>query len=69
VEEFVAWCEEQGEDPERARAQYTAERLRTGEAIAWPPGRNDPCWCGSSSKYKKCCGPAGAMPMHAGHSA
>jgi len=20
------------------------------------PGRNDPCWCGSGRKYKKCCG-------------
>lgn len=24
--------------------------------IAWPPGRNDPCWCGSGTKYKRCCG-------------
>jgi SWIM/SEC-C metal-binding protein len=22
-----------------------------------PPGRNDPCICGSGKKYKKCCGP------------
>jgi tetratricopeptide (TPR) repeat protein len=22
----------------------------------WPPGRNEPCWCGSSVKYKRCCG-------------
>jgi uncharacterized protein YecA (UPF0149 family) len=21
-----------------------------------PPGRNDPCPCGSGKKYKKCCG-------------
>lgn len=21
-----------------------------------PPGRNDPCFCGSKKKYKKCCG-------------
>jgi SEC-C motif-containing protein len=20
------------------------------------PGRNEPCWCGSGKKYKKCCG-------------
>ena len=20
------------------------------------PGRNDPCWCGSGRKHKKCCG-------------
>jgi tetratricopeptide (TPR) repeat protein len=25
--------------------------------LAWPPGRNDPCWCGSRAKYKKCCLP------------
>ncbi|WP_350280385.1 SEC-C domain-containing protein [Kribbella sp. HUAS MG21] len=25
--------------------------------ITWPPGRNEPCWCGSTSKYKKCCLP------------
>ena len=24
--------------------------------IPWPPGRNEPCWCGSGRKYKKCCG-------------
>lgn len=21
----------------------------------WPPGRNEACWCGSGTKYKKCC--------------
>ena len=21
----------------------------------WPPGRNEPCWCGCGVKYKKCC--------------
>ncbi|MGW6199723.1 SEC-C domain-containing protein [Kribbella sp. NPDC055110] len=24
--------------------------------VRWPPGRNQPCWCGSESKYKRCCG-------------
>jgi hypothetical protein len=28
-----------------------------GPRLAWPPGRNDPCWCGSGAKYKKCCLP------------
>jgi hypothetical protein len=23
----------------------------------WVPGRNDPCWCGSGKKFKKCCLP------------
>jgi tetratricopeptide (TPR) repeat protein len=27
-----------------------------GNAISWPPARNAPCWCGSTAKYKKCCG-------------
>ncbi|MFI5735262.1 SEC-C domain-containing protein [Kribbella sp. NPDC051587] len=26
--------------------------------VAWPPGRNQPCWCGSEMKYKRCCGAA-----------
>ena len=26
-------------------------------SMAWPPGRNEPCWCGSTLKYKKCCLP------------
>lgn len=30
-----------------------------GPRLAWPPGRNDPCWCGSRAKYKKCCLPRG----------
>lgn len=25
-------------------------------SVTWPPGRNDACWCGSGSKYKRCCG-------------
>ncbi len=55
---IVAWCAEHDEDPEEARAAYAAHRMRDGEAIPWPPGRNEPCWCGSGRKYKKCCGPA-----------
>ena len=56
VEEFVEWCADRGEDPEAARAGYAAECYRLGGGIDWPPGRNDPCWCGSGRKYKKCCG-------------
>jgi tetratricopeptide (TPR) repeat protein len=43
-------------DP-KTRAGY-AERLAAGSGqIGWPPERNGPCWCGSGSKYKKCCLP------------
>lgn len=27
-----------------------------GTVVEWPPGRNQVCWCGSGTKYKKCCG-------------
>ena len=64
VDEYAAWCAEHDEDPEEARAAYAARRIQDGDAIPWPPGRNDPCWCGSGRKYKKCCGPAPARPMH-----
>jgi uncharacterized protein YecA (UPF0149 family) len=63
VDDFVAWCGEHGEDPEDARAAYAAHSVANGEAIPWPPGRNEPCWCGSQRKYKKCCGTAQAAPM------
>jgi tetratricopeptide (TPR) repeat protein len=31
--------------------------LDESHETAWPPGRNEPCWCGSGQKYKKCCRP------------
>ena len=65
VDDFVAWCDDRGEDPEHARASYAAQQLRLGHAIDWPPGRNEPCWCGSERKYKKCCGRAEAAPLNA----
>lgn len=40
-----------------ARSGLAAEVARTGRDLPWPPGRNQPCWCGSGRKYKKCCGP------------
>lgn len=64
VDDFVAWCDKEGEDPEHARASYAAEVLHLGRALDWPPGRNEQCWCSSQRKYKKCCGRADAAPMH-----
>lgn len=47
-----------GGDPteEDTRAAYAEEVVAAGGGIAWPPARNDRCWCGSAAKYKKCCG-------------
>ncbi|QUR69573.1 hypothetical protein F6B93_03880 [Mycobacterium spongiae] len=58
VAPFTAWCAEQGRPPDsNARASY-ADRLAADSdpsVVTWPPGRNEPCWCGSRRKYKKCC--------------
>lgn len=61
LEDFAAI---EGEDPGTAemRASYAAEVLAQGLAIVWPPERNQPCWCGSGRKYKKCCGPVPVAP-------
>lgn len=58
VDAYVAWAAAAGLDPADGAVleDYAQERHRAGAAIAWPPGRNDPCWCGSGRKYKKCCG-------------
>ena len=55
---FLAWCREHDRDPADARAGYSAALARRGDPslIGWPPGRNQPCWCGSGRKYKQCCG-------------
>jgi len=38
--------EEEEEDPDR----FIPEPIKRSAT----PGRNDPCWCGSGKKYKKC---------------
>jgi tetratricopeptide (TPR) repeat protein len=43
-------------DDGATRSRFSAELDRRGETIAWPSGRNEPCWCGSGLKYKRCCG-------------
>ncbi|MET8232517.1 SEC-C domain-containing protein [Micromonospora sp. NPDC005298] len=47
-----------GDDPidEETLDGYADSLDETG-VTAWPPGRNDACWCGSGAKYKKCCLP------------
>jgi hypothetical protein len=58
VAPFTAWCAERGRQPDAAaRAEYAAQLAAKTDpnVIAWPPRRNQPCWCGSGRKYKKCC--------------
>lgn len=59
VDGLVEHAPDCGDDPgsAEARSSLAAEQLRVGDAIGWPPGRNERCWCGSGKKYKQCCGP------------
>jgi uncharacterized protein YecA (UPF0149 family) len=58
VEEYVEFATDEDKDPaeDTTRANYAARLGAAGRIVAWPPGRNEPCWCGSGTKYKKCCG-------------
>jgi hypothetical protein len=59
VAPFTEWCIDRGHQPDSAatRAEYASQLAARGDpgVTPWPPGRNDPCWCGSGRKYKKCC--------------
>ena len=58
IDEYLAWCTEHDRDPQLSdtRASYSTMLLGRDIAEPWPPQRNEPCWCGSHRKYKKCCG-------------
>ena len=60
LEPYLDWCTQQDRDPalSGSRASYagTLAQRRDPSLIAWPPERNQRCWCGSSRKYKQCCG-------------
>jgi tetratricopeptide (TPR) repeat protein len=58
VEQLVEFAAEHSLDPDSgaARSQLAAQLGSVGESVPWPPRRNEPCWCGSGRKYKRCCG-------------
>jgi tetratricopeptide (TPR) repeat protein len=58
VRRLCSYAEREGLDPAdgATRASLAVELHRLRETISWPPGRNEPCWCGSGRKYKRCCG-------------
>lgn len=63
LDRYAAWCEELGHEPanRRSRATFVQREREQRAGRRWPPGRNEPCWCGSARKYKRCCG---ALEMH-----
>ncbi|MEV5704686.1 SEC-C domain-containing protein [Actinoallomurus sp. NPDC052274] len=59
VDDLLRYAEEHDRDPkdQQTRMDYTQDRVREGApTLHWPPERNQPCWCDSGRKYKKCCG-------------
>lgn len=64
IDAYEHWCAERAVDCNESRAAYAADQMRAGNALAWPPGRNEPCWCESGRKYKRCCGTVTAIALH-----
>jgi tetratricopeptide (TPR) repeat protein len=58
VEEYAIFAAKHALDPAIVGTgdRYLYELTRQGRGIDYPPARNATCWCGSGSKYKKCCG-------------
>jgi tetratricopeptide (TPR) repeat protein len=58
LDDYADWCADHGHNPadRRSRGSYVSELADAGDGRRWPPGRNEPCWCGSERKYKRCCG-------------
>jgi len=57
---LIAFADAHGGSPldEETRRRYCTS-IPDDQALPWPPARNAPCWCGSTAKYKKCCGRPG----------
>lgn len=67
VDDLLALARERGEQTPTGstRASYAAHVGRREHAVtAWPPRRDDRCWCDSGKAYADCCGapPAPADP-------
>ncbi|MGH3942846.1 MAG: SEC-C domain-containing protein [Pseudonocardiaceae bacterium] len=61
ADELANYADRTGSDPTdpQVRQGYVEQLGEPPAKIAWPPGRNQHCWCGSGLKYKKCCLPRG----------
>jgi SEC-C motif len=59
VDELAAYADRSGGDPTDAAVlqNYVQHLAEHSPEIAWPPGRNRVCWCGSTLKYQECCLP------------
>lgn len=55
---FVNFVERENADPRNAAVMtaYGMDLSGPQSVQAWPPKPRKPCWCGSGSRYKECCG-------------
>ena len=51
----AGWAAPYGYEGEEAVDLYAAVAPDV-ELVPWPVARNEPCWCGSGHKHKRCCG-------------
>lgn len=61
VDDLLKYGQDQRRNPrdQQVRMDYLQDRIQEGAlTLSWPPERNQPCWCDSGRKYKKCCGSA-----------
>src|SRR5262249_8493491 len=60
---LLDYARREGRDPasRQTRLDYNESLQHAGRDVPWPPERNAPCWCGSTRKYKKCCGDPGVI--------
>lgn len=65
LERYAAWCAAEAHDPadRRSRGTFVEVEREAGSGRSWPPGRNEPCWCGGGRKYKRCCGALAMTPV------
>lgn len=51
-----SWMSAANDARSMTELRSVARRYDEGAQVEWPPQRNQPCWCGSGTKYKRCCG-------------
>ena len=55
--DVAVWEEGEWTEDPKMEALFSDEKLPTPLPGSRIPGRNDPCFCGSGNKFKRCCGP------------
>lgn len=58
LQEYLTFAADGDHDPGESstRAAYAAHLGYLGRVVAWPPGGDERCWCGSGLTYEACCG-------------